>query len=132
MLPFLQNFRTLSLEPLCCGIAPVTPVRFLVVYEPTSEAILLQGSLVQLRDESVQLASADITELAQLDTLTCRLSLYRDETSLDWVEVVRAPLRELLRSTSDPACTQACGKFHAAVDEAVDRLVLDVWGRQWG
>ena len=148
VLPFLQNFRTLSMEPLglvtttalsseCCGNAPVVPVRFPVVYEPTAEAILLQGSLVQLGDESVQLASANIQELDQLDTVTCRLSLYRDETSLPWTEVTKAPLRELLHHTpglllcKDPACTQSCGKFHAAVDEAVDRLVLDVWGRQW-
>ena len=99
-------------------------------------AILLQGSLVQLSDESVQLASANIQE-DQLDTVTRRLSLYRDETSLAWTEVTKAPVRKLLRHTpglllcKDPACTQTCGKFHAVVDEAVDRLVLDVWGRQW-
>ena len=65
------------------------------------------------------------------------MSLYRDETALNWDEVVGAPVRTLLQNIAglnlcrDPSCDQTCSRFHAAVDETVDRLLLDIWNRQY-
>ena len=142
-MPFLANYKALSVDPLAlaitselpveaCSGAPLTNMRFPAVYEPTGEPI----ALLQLGDEVVQLKAADIAELDTLDTSVVRLALFRDETALDWQELCKAPIRLLLQHIpglvlcKDPACAQDCGRFHAAVDDgAIDRLMLDVWGR---
>ena len=146
---FLQNHRTLSTDPL--GLvstaevslddhpkAPATHIRFPVVFGPTQEAILLRGTLLQLGDVGVQLAGSNIAEVEHVDTALCKLSLYRDETCLDWGKVVDAPVRALLQHVpglsicADKSCKQDCQRFHPAVDDvAVDRLVLEIWGRQY-
>ncbi|CAE7859765.1 unnamed protein product, partial [Symbiodinium necroappetens] len=101
------------------------------------EAILVQGSLVQLGDECVQLAATDIAEVDHLPTVVCRLSLYRDECKSPWDQITDAPIRALLQQVPElqvckaTTCDQCCPAFHAAVDEVVDHLFLDVWARQW-
>ncbi|CAE7673569.1 unnamed protein product [Symbiodinium sp. CCMP2592] len=67
----------------------------------------------------------------------CRVSLYRDECKVPWDQIASAPVRVLLQQVPEfqvcknPACDQTCAAFHAAVDEIVDHLFLDVWARQW-
>ena len=145
---FLQGHKPLSSDPL--GLVstaevsldafpqvPAAQIRFPVVFAPTQEAILLRGTLLQLGDVAIQLASSDIAELDQVDTALCKLSLCRDEVSLEWGSVVAAPIRALLQHApglticADPSCKQDCPRFHPAVDESVDRLLLEVWGRQY-
>ncbi|CAE7670713.1 unnamed protein product, partial [Symbiodinium sp. CCMP2456] len=146
--PFLQESRNLSVDALALvttaeiapedtGIARVTSLRFPAIYAPTQEAILIAGSLVQLGDEDAQLAATDIAEVEHLSTVVCRLSLYRDECKLPWEQLVDAPIRALLQKVPEfqvcreRSCDQSCPAFHAAVDEVVDHLFLDVWARQW-
>ena len=74
VMPFINKFKPMSVdalalistaalpEELSAG-CPHTTVRLPAVYNPTGEAILLTGSLLQLGDKSVQLASADISEV---------------------------------------------------------------------
>ena len=70
-------------------------------------------------------------------TQSCRLSLYRDECTLQWSHVAEAPLRAMiqgipaLRICRDPSCDQSCALFHPAVDEAVEQLFLDAWSRNF-
>ena len=42
------------------SLARISTIRYPAIFAPTQEAILVAGSLVQLGDEDVQLASADI------------------------------------------------------------------------
>ena len=97
--PFLEDGRSLSVEalaivttaelpPEACGKARVSSVRFPAV----------SGSLVQLRDDTVQLALDDVAELDQVDTCVCRLNLYRDEVEIPWDKILEAPLRALLQA----------------------------------
>ena len=148
--PFLQNPQSLSVDALALvcvtelppdvyGGATVSSLQFPAVYSPTEEAILIRGSLIQIGDEVVQLASQSIAEVQQLETVTCRISVYRDEIALDWSELQKGPIRVLLQLIpalslcADKACAQTCGRFHPAVEEVdvVDRLIIDLWGRQW-
>ena len=146
--PFLSELRNLSVDalalvttaevaPEAAGMARVSSLRFPVIFSPTQEAILISGSLVQLGDEEVHLAAKDIAEVDHLDTVVCRISLYRDECKVAWEQVISAPIRFLLQSVPEfqvcknAACDQSCAAFHAAVDEVVDHLFLDVWARQW-
>ncbi|OLQ12996.1 hypothetical protein AK812_SmicGene3030 [Symbiodinium microadriaticum] len=127
------------LSPEQCGSMPVVAVHFPAVYGPTGEAVLIRGSLLQLGDEPVQLAQSRIDDTDQLDTITCRFTVYRDEFTVAWEDFLKSPVRVLVQGTpgltlcKDAQCTQCCGRFHAAVEEAdcIDRLLLDVWGRQW-
>ena len=133
----LALVSTSELPPGACEGAPVTSVKFPVIYEPTKEAILLQGSLLQLGDETVQLVSPDIADIERVDTLTGRISLYRDETAISWDEVVAAPVRAVLQHVpalalcKNTACKGDCPHFHPAVDEVVEHMLLDVWARRF-
>ena len=128
-----------ELTPEQCGSLSASAAHFPAVYSPTGEAVLIRGSLLQLGDEPVQLLQSRISDTEQLDTVTCRFTVFRDEFASDWKEFVKAPVRVLVQGTpglslcKDSACAQGCGRFHAAVEEAdcIDRLLLDVWGRQW-
>ena len=150
MLPFVSDFRVLSVDALAllstaplpteaCVGAPACPTRFPVIYAPTQEAVLISGTLLQLGDENVQLASGDtdMEALEKLATLTGRISLFRDETQLDWTEFSKSPVKSLLQHVPglnlcrDSACKGDCPAFHPAVDEHVDRMLLDVWARQF-
>lgn len=107
-LPFAAHGRNLSVDPLVlvttaeipeeqAGKARLTPVRYPAIFTPTQEAVLVTGTLVQLGDDSVQLASADIAEIEHLDTMVCKLCLYKDETTLSWEKLTEAPIRHLLQ-----------------------------------
>ena len=124
-LPFLHPHRSLSVDPLAllvtselspefCVDAQVSCLRFSTIFEPTSEAILLRGSLVQLGDEPVAMRSTDIAEVDTLATAVFKLALYRDETQLDWSQVMQAPVRASLQGVpglvlcSRQGCGQDC------------------------
>ena len=146
--PFLESASNVSVDALAlvtttevapeqAGLARVSSLRFPAIFSPTQEAILVSGSLVQLGDEDVQLSATDIADVEHPSTTVCRLSLYRDECPVSWDQVATAPIRVLLQKVPEfqvcknAACDQSCPAFHAAVDEVVDHLFLDVWARQW-
>ena len=133
--PFLESGKSLSvdslglvcvssLSPEQCGAARVSAVHFPAIYGPTGEAVLLRGSLIQLGDESVQLQQGQIADTDQLDTATCRFTVFRDEAVLDWAAFAQSPIRTLvvgnpgLSLCKDASCSQSCGKFHPSVEEA--------------
>ena len=146
--PFLSDGRSLSVEALALlvtaeipvtahPLARVTTVRFPALYAPTGEAVLVLGSLIQLGDEEVLLAQSDAIDVEGIETIVCRVNLYRDEAQIPWDQVVEAPLRALMQNVpgmkvcKDAACNQSCAGFHPAVEEEVDRLLLDVWARMF-
>ncbi|CAE7221657.1 Pol, partial [Symbiodinium necroappetens] len=144
--PFLALGRNLSVDALALATTAELPdslalqvssVRYPAVFTPTQEAILVSGSLIQLGDEEVQLCATDIAEVEHLSTAVCRLNLFRDEYKHSWEKFCEAPLRVLLQQVpefqvcKDPTCGGKCSGFHAAVDEVVEHLFLDVWARQW-
>ncbi|CAE7270136.1 aquIMA [Symbiodinium sp. CCMP2592] len=150
MMPFIADYKPLSVDALAlistaplpaesCAGAPISNIRFPAVFSPTQEAVLLSGSMLQLGDEQVQLSSADadMGEIDQLDTITGRISLYRDEAQLDWEVFAKAPVKSLLQHVPglnlcrDKSCKGDCASFHPAVDERVEHMLLDVWARQF-
>ncbi|CAE7940377.1 unnamed protein product, partial [Symbiodinium necroappetens] len=145
---FLTHYETISTEALClittaevpaeiCGTAPVSNLRFPALYLPTQEAVLVRGSMIQLGDEVGQLAQENMDDVEQVDTAVCKIHVFRDELAIAWATFVDAPLRQLLQLVPaltmcrEPKCLGDCGRFHAAVDEAVEQLILDVWARQF-
>ncbi|CAE7342035.1 aquIMA [Symbiodinium sp. CCMP2592] len=150
MLPFLSDYRALSVDALAlistapvptevCAGAPASSIRFPAVYAPTQEAVLLSGTILQLGDEHVQLsaADADMGDIEKLDTITGRISFFKDEAQLGWEVFAKAPVKSLLQHIPglnlcrDANCKGDCPAFHPAVEEHVERLLLDVWARQF-
>ena len=147
--PFIADAQSLSVGALGLlitaevpiesqGSARISSLRFPAVYSPTHEAVLVTGSLLQLGDEDVQIAQGEVTEIESVATAVCRLSIFRDEWKHEWQQIVDAPIRALLQCTpelalcKDPTCPQTqCPAFHAAVDETVDQLIVDLWGRHY-
>ena len=148
--PFTSNYRVLSVEalgliatsevrPEACPGAPITAVRFPAIYGPTGEGVLLTGTLLQLGDASIQLASEDLMDLDVLETRVCRVAVYQDEFAQPWPDFCQAPVRSLLKLLpeltlcQDPRCKRdsGCRRFHPAVEEQVESVVLDVWNRQF-
>ena len=142
--PFIADARNLSVDALGLLITAEVPqdtwlslFRFPAVYAPTKEAVLIAGTLLQLGDSEVQVAPTNVTDVEMVDTITVRVSLYRHQTKLPWEQVTDAPIRTLLQHTpelqvcKDEACGQSCPKFHAAVDETVEQMFVDLWGRNF-
>ena len=100
-MPFLESGKSLSVDSLGLarvnalsteqrGSARVSAVHFPAIYGPTGEAVLLRGSLIQLGDEPVQLQQSQIADTDQLETATCRFTVFRDEVALDWTSFVQS------------------------------------------
>ena len=107
------------------------------LYAPTNEAILLTGTLLQLGDSAIQLSAGDVSEVDSVETGVCRVSVYRDEFPVDWASFVAAPVRHVIQQVSElticrnSSCPGDCRKFHPAVEEKVEQVVMDVWSRQF-
>ena len=148
--PFLSNFKSISVDALALltttalppemtGSLPISAIRYPALYTPTSEAVLVSGSMVQLGDESVQLTPAPIDEVEQIDTCVFKISVYRDQSVIPWERLAEAPMRALMMQHPElTLCKQAgcrqdpsCPRFHPAVEESVEQLFLDLWGRQY-
>ena len=146
--PFLVDFQTISVDALALVSTatlpddvlagrPASHIRYPATYAPTGEPILIRGTILQLGDESVELAKQDITELEPVQTLVLRMSIYKDEANLDWAEFGAAPIKcafnryPCFSLCQDNACPGDCPRFHCAVDEPLEQLVMDIWARQW-
>ena len=120
------------------GILPVQNLRYPAIYLPTGEPILIEGSLVQLGDLTIQRRKDDCEgELNPIPTKTVKITVYKDEWEEDWHEFGKAPMKAIV--TEFPAfvlcnglkCGGQCGKYHAPVDADLDGVILDLWGRSW-
>ena len=117
----------LSFENLC----------YPAIYAGTGEPILLHGTLVQLGKVPILRKLGSSLDIDQIKTQTLRITLFRDAWPHDWSTFVSQPFRSLLKETPglnlcrDEACGDQCARYHSAVDEALDNLILDLWGRGW-
>lgn len=148
--PYLSQISSISTDALALltldeiptggrGVAKVSAMRFPAVFEPTNDPLLVHGCLVQLGEISVNrhqpkdpASSMDIS-----DTQVIKVQVFRDELDLDWASFVQAPLRHLfqiipiLRLCSALSCDHKCGAYHAMVEEPLDQVVHETWGRRF-
>ena len=146
--PFLADGKSLRVDalallitaPVPCqewGLARIADFTFPAIYSPTQEGILIRGALLQLGDEDVQAAVSAMADVECVQTLVCRLSVFRDEFKAPWAALQEAPIRVLINTLpelqicKDPGCNHACNHFHPAVEEAVSAMFQDVWGRSF-
>ena len=149
ILPFLREGKSLSLEALAVlttkqvpvesqGMLPVTDIRFPALYRPTGEPLLLQGSLVQLGDQTiVREQEHDLVDAQPVATTTVKVCVFRDEWPGPWDVFQQSPVREILRAfphfvlCKGLKCGSECLRFHAPVDLELDTVIQDLWNRTW-
>ena len=108
------------------------------LYVPTSEPVLVKGSLLNLGDVPVSQVKADkAPQVAMIETAVIRVMAYQDIFDKDWDSLLKGPVKLLqailpkLRRCPDPKCTGPCLLFHPACDEEVAQVILDAWSWRW-
>ena len=146
-LPYLKAGKQVSSEPLALAVftppglvldtaLPHTKVLMPCVCIANSEPILTEAFVVQLGQGFVekQVMSKAIS-LDQLDVVTVKVMVYRDEFPGDWGEFSASPIKQLVRifpilkRCEVEACECPC--WHN-VDQLPSREpIMDVWRRQY-
>ena len=147
--PFLREDKSITMDALAIittspvppsnqGLMPVTNLRYPALYSPTQEAVLIEGSIIQLGDCSVTRRLDDsVAEAQPIVTKTYKLTVWRDEWAGKWNEFTETPVRKIMDKwprlllCRGDRCGQECKKFHAPVDADLDQVVVDLWGRGW-
>eukprot|EP00438_Fugacium_kawagutii_P031198 Skav220793 [mRNA] locus=scaffold150:52383:57152:- [translate_table: standard] len=132
----------LTVEPVpyeSQGLLTVENIRFPALYKPTAEPVLVDGSLLQLGDESViRTTHENVPTVPKLDTVTFKVTVWRDQWPGPWEPFTKAPVRSILERTPrlvlcrGDRCGQQCPKYHPAVDAPdIDAVLQDLWSRSW-
>ena len=147
-LPFLEDDASISVEPLALvSTAPIgsfeqvckqtQELRFPAIYGPTSEPILVAGSLIQLGDAKVKPAAGNASA-DQVSTGVIKVTVFKDQWQGDWEAFLQAPVKGLMQQQvpllnlcKGQGCGTNCAKFHASIDEAPDTVIHEVWARKY-
>ena len=107
-------------------------------YTPTREPVLVKGTLANLGDISISLATVDdAPPVSVLDTAVIRMLVGKDLFEKDWSQLVKGPVKYIislltaLQPCQDSECNHQCKFFHPSCDEEVAQPVLDVWSWKW-
>jgi hypothetical protein len=122
--------------------ANVVSICFPATYLPTSDPLLINDCLLQLGDHPISRQKvqdpANSMDLAATNVL--KIQLFRDELGSIWedvMDVANLPIRHLFRLVplfklcTAISCSHRCGHYHAAVEDSMDQMMLDLWGRRF-
>eukprot|EP00438_Fugacium_kawagutii_P020571 Skav226934 [mRNA] locus=scaffold965:110011:119532:+ [translate_table: standard] len=148
-MPYVQEPKHISSDALALLVveeiaagdrrqADVSAIRFPVVYVPTGDPLLISGSIVQLGDMEVVRKRPDdpVEEMDIVSTHVLKTQMFRDELT-SWEQVAQSPIKHLvqlvpcLRMCTNLHCDMRCGLFHAAVEDSMDQVIHEVWGRRF-
>ena len=145
--PFLDEATSISVEPLAVvSTAPMAnasnsgrqtqELRFPAIYGPTTEPILVAGTLIQLGDAKVLPAPCE-AEADQVRTGVLKITVYKDQWEGDWEIFSKTPIKCLMQQVpmlnlcKGQGCGSGCPRFHASIDEAPDTVIHEVWARKF-
>ena len=147
--PFLKEDKSITMDALAIittspvppasqGLMPVSNLRYPALYNPTQEAVLIEGSIVQLGDCSILRRQDDSVAAAEpVQTKTFKFVIWKDEWPGKWDELIAAPVKKLMERwprlllCKGDRCGPECRRFHSPVDCDLDQVVVDLWGRGW-
>ena len=116
----------------------LTPITFPAKYKGTEEHIILFGAIKQLGILKVdRSASSSKSNHTIVENQVLKIQAFRDELEFPWLDFIQAPVRHLLnllpvlQLCQGTNCGSNCGKTHAAVDEPLDTIVMEVWSRSF-
>ena len=146
-LPYLKAGKLVSKDPLALAVfcppghevetvLPHTRVTIPCVCIANKEPLLTEVTVVQLGEGFIEKQAVDSTiSLDQLDVVTVKVMVYRDECTMSWEEFVSSPIKHLVRifpvltrcHTAD--CT--CDSWHNTEQLPLKDPIMDVWRRQF-
>ena len=144
--PYIRASKAVSHEPLALLVfGNVSAIQSMLPHESVtvpchcainSEPVLVDATLYQIGSGVVERHTAP--QQLQMDTIevaTLKVMMFRDELSLDWESMARAPIRHLveqlpiLRLCTAKACT--CPGFHNPDQLDIKEVLMDVWWRSF-
>eukprot|EP00438_Fugacium_kawagutii_P031979 Skav207040 [mRNA] locus=scaffold975:198961:208505:- [translate_table: standard] len=147
--PYLHDAKHISADALALLVveeiasgdrrhADISALRFPAVYVPTGDPLLINGSIVQLGDMEVVRKQNDdpVDDMEVTSTHVLKVQLFRDELG-QWEPVIQAPIKNLLllipclRLCTRLDCDHRCGLFHMTVEEPIEQVIYEVWGRRY-
>eukprot|EP00435_Cladocopium_sp_Y103_P021134 s799_g5.t1 len=149
-LPYLRETKNISSDALGLliteevpgnlkALANVSAIRFPATYLPTQDPLLVHGSLLQLGDHPISRKPLQdpVTRMDLAETNVLKVQMFRDELASLWDDVANFPIRQLFnlvplfKLCTATTCDHKCGSFHAAVEDSIDQVVHDLWGRRF-
>ena len=143
----LQTAKSISTYPL--GILLVEPppaefmtqfnissVTFTATYKGTGEPVLIFGAFKSLGDHAItQHIPGNANKPELIDTQVIKVQVFRDEFEGPWAALVASPVKVLCQTVPlltlchGKNCGAECPKSHAAIDEQLDTILMEVWSR---
>ena len=148
--PYMQEVKNISADALALllteevpvelrGHHHITSLRYPATFIPTNDPVLINGSIFQLGDLEVRRHAeddpVDAMDIGQTHFL--KVQLFKDELRTAWDSVMQSPIRFLIqqaplfRLCASVHCDHKCGQFHAAVEDTMDQVLLEIWGRRF-
>ena len=148
--PYMQEVKNISADALALllteevpvelrGHHHITSLRYPATFIPTNDPVLINGSIFQLGDLEVRRHAeddpVDAMDIGQTHVL--KVQLFKDELRTAWDSVMQSPIRFLIqqaplfRLCASVHCDHKCGQFHAAVEDTMDQVLLEIWGRRF-
>ena len=135
--PYLQ-LTTAPVPVAAQGLLPVINLRFPAIFKPTGEAILIEGSLIQLGDQTIhRVSNAKKIQTEELPAVVLNISVFRDEWPHSWESFIPSPVKAILGHfpafvlCKGVRCGDGCNRFHRPVDAELRSVIADVWNRLW-
>lgn len=144
---FMQSKQSISTRPLAILTTErppkeymeehcLTEISFAAKYTGTGEPILIFGALKNLGDiEITRHIPGAVEQPSLVPTQVIKVQVFRDEYQGDWQLLANSPVRALcqavplLQLCPGKDCGSDCPKSHAAVDEELDSILLEIWSR---
>ena len=102
-----------------------------------NEPLLVRGSMLQLGDLHVALKKGPVPSSCAVTTELLRLQVYKDQWPKDWQAFIKGPLPQLvshfsqLQVCNSAGCGTLCTRFHPAVEESCELVLLDCFSWRW-
>lgn len=114
----------------------ITSMTFTATYKGTGEPVLIFGAFKQLGDLLIRRIVPGHLERPELiTTQVVKVQIFRDEFQGSWTSLATAPVKTLcqhvplLQLCTGKNCGQDCPRSHAAVDEELDTILMEIWSR---
>jgi hypothetical protein len=135
--PYLQ-LTTAPVPVAAQGLLPVINLRFPAIFKPTGEAILIEGSLIQLGDQTIhRVSNAKKIQTEELPAVVLNISVFRDEWPHSWESFIPSPVKAILGNfpafvlCKGVSCGDGCNRIHLPVDAELGSVIAEVWNRLW-
>ena len=147
--PFLQSPKSISTHAL--GLLILDPpaeemmtssgalkMRFPAKCSKTDECLLIYGCLLNLGDSKItRKMNGPESQPDTIKTCIVKTQVFRDQLQENWAQFVQAPVRRLIQLMPSLTlcegqnCGADCVYIHAALDQPLDTVVMEVWGRMF-